>query len=221
MEKQDKNSHLFSDLVSENRETPSPKDAEPEAPSESLQEVKQALTLKSDEVRLLQDKHLRLAAEFENYKRLAQRDQREFARFANENILKELLPIVDNLERAIRSAKESAGRDGLVQGIELTLKQFQETLKKFGVRAVPTVGTIFDPACHQAVARTESATDPENTVIMEHQKGYLLHDRMLRPAMVTVAAGPPAASHGQAPAERSEETPTAAPDQLRKETTHG
>lgn len=221
MENQDKNSRIFSDLVSESQGTASSNVAEPEASSESLEEAKQSLTRKADEVRGLQDKHLRLAAEFENYKRLTQRDHREFARFANENILRELLPIVDNLERAIQSVKTSAGRDGLVQGIELTLKQFQETLKKFGVQEVPTVGTTFDPGRHQAVARTESATDPENTVIMEHQKGYLLHDRILRPAMVTVALSPVTASHGHTPPEPSEKTPADAPDQLKKETTHG
>ena len=155
--------------------------------------MRKTLAAKTEEVQALNDKHLRLAAEFENYKRLSQRDQREFSKFANENLLKELLPIVDNLERAIKSVKDGQGgqaAQGIVQGVELTLKQCRETLAKFGVQVVPTVGQAFDPACHQAVARVESASAGDNTVLEEHQKGYRLHDRLLRPAMVTVAMAP-------------------------------
>ncbi len=141
----------------------------------------------ADELQALQEKYLRLAAEFENYKRLAQRDQREFFRFANESLLKELLPIADNLERALGCAKKRDGNDGLVQGVELTLKQFLETLSKFGVRPIASVGEVFDPTKHQAVARVESSDKPDHSIVEELQKGYLLHDRVLRAAMVTVA----------------------------------
>lgn len=142
-----------------------------------------------EEIKALQDKYLRLAAEFDNYKRLSQREQRDYARFANESLLKELLPIIDNLERAVRSSKENQGRDGLIQGVELTLKQFEETLSKFGVRPIASVGQAFDPSRHQAVARVESKTVPAGLVVEEFQRGYYLHDRILRPAMVTVSAG--------------------------------
>jgi molecular chaperone GrpE len=156
-----------------------------------MEEVRQALAKKTEEVQALQDKYLRQAAEFENYKRLAQKDQRDYARFANENLLKELLPILDNLQRAIKAAKEvPKGGDtsaSLMQGIELTHKQFQEVLAKFGIQPIAAVGQIFDPARHQAVARVESETVPQNTVLEEFQKGYLLHERIVRPAMVTVA----------------------------------
>jgi molecular chaperone GrpE len=135
--------------------------------------LKQALASKTEEAQALHDKHLRLAAEFENYKRLAQKDQRDYARFANESLLKELLPIVDNLERAIKA-----------------LKQFMDLLAKAGVRPIASVGEPFDPARHQAVARVESPGAPDNTVVEEFQKGYLLHERMLRAAMVTVASAP-------------------------------
>lgn len=156
-----------------------------------VEELRQGLARKTEEHQALQDKYLRQAAEFENYKRLAQKDQRDYARFANENLLKELLPILDNLERAIKAAKESPkGGDNsasLIQGIELTHKQFLEGLAKFGVQPFSSVGQIFDPARHQAVARVESETVPEHTVLEEFQKGYLLHERIVRPAMVTVA----------------------------------
>ena len=133
---------------------------------------------------------MRQAAEFENYKRLAQRDQREQVKFANENVLRELLPVVDNLHRAVTFSKSSGGSNKLVEGVELTLKQFLESLSKFGVKQITSVGEIFDPARHQAVASVEAKDKPEHTVIEEHQPGYLLHDRILRPAMVTVAAAP-------------------------------
>lgn len=155
-------------------------------------DLKQALASKTEEAQALHDKHLRLAAEFENYKRLAQKDQRDYARFANESLLKDLLPIVDNLERAVKAAKdvskERAMNDSLVQGVELTLKQFTDLLGKFGVRQIASVGEPFDPARHQAVARVDSAGTPDNTVVEEFQKGYLLHERVLRAAMVAVAS---------------------------------
>jgi molecular chaperone GrpE len=156
----------------------------------SDEEVKQALAAKVEEAKALQDKYLRLAAEFENFKRLTQRDQREYYRFANESLLKELLPVVDNLERAIKSSKERMGGGGLIQGVELVLKQFLETLAKFEVRPVNSVGETFDPSRHQAVAHVESQDASGKIVVEEYQKGYLLHDRILRPAMVTVADVP-------------------------------
>ena len=146
------------------------------------------LAEKTEDLQALQDRYLRLAAEFENYKRLARKDQRDLTRFANENILKELLLVLDNLERAIQHGKASQGGDGLTQGVELTLKQLLETLTKFGVRQIASVGQPFDPSYHQAVGRVESTTVPDNSVVEEYEKGYLLHDRVIRPAMVVVAA---------------------------------
>ncbi|MBI4400945.1 MAG: nucleotide exchange factor GrpE [Nitrospirae bacterium] len=188
MNKKDEKLNTISELDSESKEGQGSQETKPE----SLDEVKRALAAKTDEAQTLQDKYLRLAAEFENYKKLAQRDQREYSRFANESILKELLPIVDNLERALRCSKDDQGRDGFIQGVELTLKQFLEALAKFGVRQIASVGETFDPGRHQAVARVESTTAPDNTVAEEHQKGYLLHERILRPAMVTVTGTPAA-----------------------------
>ena len=161
------------------------------------------LAEKTEDAAALQDRYLRLAAEFENYKRLARKDQRDFTRFANENILKELLPVLDNLERAIQHGKASQKGDGLTQGVELTLKQLLETLTKFGVRQIVSVGQPFDPSYHQAVGRVESTTVPGNSVIEEYEKGYLLHDRVIRPAMVVVAV-PAEGSSEEASASSSE-----------------
>jgi len=140
-----------------------------------------------EELQIYQDKYIRLAAEFENYKRRAQRDQSDAIRYANESLLKSLLSTIDNLERAIQSGKDAGTSGPLLDGVELTHKQFIETVGKLGVRQVSSTGVNFDPNIHQAVAHVESETAEPNTVVEEFQKGYFLHDRILRPAMVTVA----------------------------------
>lgn len=218
---QSKVNDLEEGAVKEGRGRPSEDDAastpaQEQADSRSIEDLQNSLASKAEEVQGLQDKYLRLAAEFENYKKLALRDQREHVRFANERLLKELLPVIDNLERAIRSGKENPGGDALVQGVELTLKQALETLAKFGLQPMDSVGKPFDPAWHQAVARVEAGTQPENTVVEEFQRGYTLHDRVLRAAMVAVASPSASSDAGEAAAggtpdadrsEASDETP--------------
>ena len=154
-----------------------------------VSELQLALAAKAEEVTGLNDKYLRLAAEFDNYKRLAQRDQRDQIRFGNEHLLKELLPVVDNLERAIKSSREGAGSDVLIQGVDLTLKQLTGALTRFYVVPVETIGRPFEPATHQSVTSVASETVPKQHVVDEFQRGYLLHDRILRAAMVSVSSG--------------------------------
>ncbi|NJN70591.1 MAG: nucleotide exchange factor GrpE [Nitrospira sp.] len=160
---------------------------ESETGSSSIQDE---LAVKSEEWNALNDKYIRLAAEFDNYKRLSQRDQRDQIRFGNEQLLKELLPVVDNMERAIKAAQASGGDSALVQGVELTLKQLSGALAKFGVQTIETAGQEFDPSAHQAVSYGPSNDVPANKVLDEFQKGYRLHDRILRAAMVSVSSGP-------------------------------
>ena len=152
--------------------------------------VQAELTSKAEECKAINEKYLRLAAEFENYKRLTQRDQREQIRFGNEQLLKELLPVVDNMERAIKAARTNGSDSALIQGVELTLKQLFGILAKFGVQAIETAGQDFDPNAHQAVSYGPSNDVPANKVLDEFQKGYRLHDRILRAAMVSVSSGP-------------------------------
>lgn len=179
--KRQENLNTFNDL-----EDTEPGKSRADQPVEGI-DPEQVLAAKTEEAKTLQDKYLRLAAEFENFKRLAQKQKQEYSQFANESLLKELLPIVDNLERALKCVQEGRTTDGLVQGVELTLKQFTETLARFGVEPIASLGAPFDPTCHQAVAQQASNTAAENTVIEEYQKGYQLHDRILRAAMVVVA----------------------------------
>ena len=173
----------------ENLDAPSPGRCSATEEASLVADLQLALTAKAEEVKALNDKYLRLAAEFDNYKRLVQRDQRDQIRFGNESLLKELLPVVDNLERAVKASQEGGSSDALIQGVELTLKQLTGALTRFHVTPVETVGQPFNPATHHSVTSVASKKVPEQHVVEEFQRGYLLHDRILRPAMVSVSAG--------------------------------
>lgn len=143
-----------------------------------------------EEAKNMFDRLLRVSAEFDNYKKRCSREMEEFRKYANEAILSELLVVVDNLERAIDAGERSLGRDHeLLKGVEMTLREMMRIFEKFSVKPVESVGKDFDPAFHQAVMQETSDQFPENTVVKEFQKGYLLHDRLLRPAMVAVSSG--------------------------------
>jgi molecular chaperone GrpE len=134
------------------------------------------------------DRLLRLSAEFDNYKKRTSREMRDVVRYANEKLLKELLGIVDNLERAIDSANQDSPSDvSLVEGINLTLSEVLKILKRYDVQPVKALGETFDPAFHQAMMQQEVEDQPANMVVQEMQKGYVMHDRLLRPAMVVVS----------------------------------
>ena len=173
----------------ENLDTPSPGDCPDTEDKGLVEELQLALAEKTEKLKELNDKYLRLAAEFDNYKRLAQRDQRDLIRFGNEHLLKELLPVVDNLERAVKASRDGGSSDVLIQGVDLTLKQLTGALTRFHVLPVETVGQPFDPATHQAVVSVASEKVPEQHVVDEFQRGYRLHDRTLRAAMVSVSTG--------------------------------
>jgi len=136
------------------------------------------------------DRLLRLSAEFENYKKRMDRQADEFKKYANESLLKELLTVVDNLERAISSTDQDRGANNeacVIEGVEMTLNEILKVLKRFNVTPVEAKGKPFDPVYHEAMMQEETDEYPENTVINEFQKGYMLHDRLLRPAMVVVS----------------------------------
>jgi len=128
-----------------------------------------------------------LKAEFENYKRRAEKDKRDFADYLLEGVIAELLPIEDNLEVAIEHAKENKHSEGLVKGVEMTLKQFKEVLGREGVTEIKAEGEQFDPFRHEVVSKEVSEGHAENTVIEVVRKGYLFHEKVIRPAMVKIA----------------------------------
>jgi molecular chaperone GrpE len=137
------------------------------------------------------DHYLRARADLDNFRKRAQREKEDLLKFSNETILRELLPVIDNLERALQHAATD-GEKGLLQGVELTLGQFSKVLEKFNVVAIEPLGEIFDSARHEAMGQIESAEQPPNTIVQLLQKGYLLNDRLLRPAMVLNAKAPAA-----------------------------
>ncbi|MBF0572409.1 MAG: nucleotide exchange factor GrpE [Desulfamplus sp.] len=131
------------------------------------------------------DRVLRVSAEFDNYKKRSSREIADFRKFANESVFKQLLTVVDNLERALSSA--SSQNSAVIQGVEMTYKDIIKLFEAFNVRPVDAQGKPFDPAFHQAVSHQESEQYPDNMVIAELQKGYILHERLLRPSMVVVS----------------------------------
>jgi molecular chaperone GrpE len=145
-----------------------------------------------DEIPDLKDRYLRLAADFENYKRRTLKERQDLYNYGNESLIKELLETVDNLERAqghARESEEGIDAETLLEGVELTYRALIRTLEKNGVQAVQAEGEAFDPQVHEAIRQAETDEHPPGTVVEVYQKGYLLKDRLLRPALVVVATG--------------------------------
>jgi len=128
-------------------------------------------------------------AEFQNFRRRKDDEQRDLAKFANSEIINGLLPILDNFERALQAAEQTRNFDALIGGISGTSKQVNSFLQKYGVTPIEALGKEFDPKFHEAIGHCDDPNYPANTVAEEVQRGYLMHDRVLRPALVRVAQG--------------------------------
>jgi len=157
--------------------------------SKEIKDLKSKLEIKTGEAEESYDRLLRVSAEFENYKKRTAREMADFKKYANQSLLRELLPIIDNLDLAIKAAAEASDSTDvcLLDGVELTRKEILKVFENFHVEPIDALGKPFDPNFHEAVMREESDEHPENTVVSELQKGYLMHDRLLRPTMVVVA----------------------------------
>lgn len=167
-----------------------------EAMIQAKNEAVNALEQTQKEAKSLQERMLRTSADFENYKKRQTRERADAVKYANEGLLKELLPVLDNLERALSAARasaepEGAGASALLEGVEMVYRQFHDALGRFGVKGFSALGQRFDPGQHEAVAQREDLSVPNQTVVEEYQRGYLLHDRLVRPAMVVVSSGGP------------------------------
>lgn len=157
-------------------------------PVGEVQVLQEKLAAVEAESKAKHDQLLRLAAEFENYKKRTVRESEEFRKYANEALLRELLTVVDNLERAIGSVNDTPDSNVCVlEGVRMTLQEILKILDKFGVKPIDSLGKLFDPTFHQAILQEETMSQPENTILREMQRGYMIHDRLLRPAMVVVA----------------------------------
>lgn len=155
----------------------------------TISKLQAGLKERTAETESLNDRLLRLHAEFENYKKRAARERSEFVRFANEGLLLELLPVVDSLEHAAVTTRSGIDAQGLAEGLDVIRRLFQATLEKAAVKSIEVLGYEFDPNFHQAVAQVESTDGRDNIVVEEIRKGYLLEGRLLRPAMVKVSKG--------------------------------
>ncbi|HSR36356.1 MAG TPA: nucleotide exchange factor GrpE [Desulfurivibrionaceae bacterium] len=173
----------MTDSVNQEGEQPT---AVPEGADEQANLVSE-LDKAREEAKDLQDRLLRLAAEFENFKKRMQRERETAMKYAEEGLLRDLLPSLDNLERAVEQGKTSGDAAGLLEGVEMTLSGLRNTLEKYGLKPVDGAGQPFDPNLHEALAMEASDTVPPNTILQEYQKGYMFKDRLLRAAKVVVA----------------------------------
>lgn len=166
-----------------------------------LETARARIAAGEERAREFQERQLRVAAEFDNFRKRSVRDREDAVRSANERLLRDLLPVVDNLERALASSGDASG---LQTGVRLVHKQFVDALGRFGVKAFDSVGEKFDPSKHEALMQQETDQVPEGHVVSEMAKGYLLNDRLARPASVVVAKAPEATR-----APEGQETPPA------------
>jgi molecular chaperone GrpE len=160
-------------------------------PVDPLKEMEEKVETLEKEAAENHDRLLRMAAEFDNYKKRATREMNDFRKFANENFAKALLPVVDSMDLAIESSSNDKHvNNSMVEGVNMTLKEILKIFEQFGVKRFESIGNTFDPNIHQAVMQEETDKFPENTVSKELQKGFMIHDRLLRPAMVVVSKKP-------------------------------
>ncbi len=179
----------------EKREEVKPETRSEESPEQKAEgtsfsevdELRRQLELKETEAKENYDRFLRQAAELENFKKRAAREKGEAIRYANENLIRDLLPVLDNLERAVEHAGGGGNGKPLLEGVEMVLKGFVDVLEKYGLTVVSAKGEPFDPEKHEAIAHVESEEYEPNIIVEEHQKGYYLLDRLLRPALVSVS----------------------------------
>jgi len=167
-------------------EAPSPAEVESLKAQLELSQEKGRETLER-----LKDQHdrlLRAVADLENYKKRAATEREEIQKFGVEKLVKDLLPVIDNLDRALAAAKDG---DPLADGVKLVRASLEQSLARHGVKGFSAMGETFDPASHEALMQVPTADQPAGTVVLEHARGWRLHDRLVRPAMVGVAVAPP------------------------------
>lgn len=161
---------------------------ETEKPDE-IQELRNKLKESDEKIRELNDQYVRSHAELENFKKRTKKEVSDFKKFAVEAIVKQLLPVFDNLERAVFSAESSGDSEScqITQGIKMTLGEIDRVFEQFNIKAVDAMGEKFNPEFHMAVGQEEREDVEDNIVVNQFQKGYMLHERLIRPAMVTVS----------------------------------
>lgn len=168
-------------------------------------EMPQNAEAAGDDTLRLKEQLLRTAADFENFRKRARRDVEEAERRGTELVLREVLPVIDNLERAALAAVDATELEAVATGVKMVLKQFQDVATRLDLERVKAVGERFDPALHDAVQQQETDEQPPGSIVQEVVPGYRLKDRLLRPAMVVVARPKAKPSAPEAPPQESEE----------------
>jgi molecular chaperone GrpE len=177
------------ETIEEEIEPSAEESEEAQESDEDMARMQQELETARSENAAAADMMLRVAAEMDNYKKRAIKERETLTKYGSQGILQELLPILDNFQRAIESANESKDFDSFLEGVEMIFKQMGDALERKSVSVINAVGEVFDPNIHEAVVQIASEEYPENIVAEELQKGYMLHDRVIRPAMVAVSKG--------------------------------
>ena len=175
-------------MTTDERDSAEPADEEPEAapaPEAALEEARA-------EAARIRDQLLRTAADFDNFRKRSRRDIEEADRHGRETAVRELLPVFDNLERAVQHAEQATDAKAVADGVTMVLKLFQEAMGKLDIRRIETVGTPFDPMRHEAIQQLVTDEHPPGTIVTEVHPGYTIGDKLLRAAMVVVARPPPA-----------------------------
>jgi len=173
--------------ASENSDSGNEVETRLESPDEVETDCRKLLAKCEEELKEAQERILRLAAELDNTRKRLEREKAEGIAYANESMLRQLIEVIDNLERAIEHGERDETCEGLLDGVRMTYKSFLDVLAKFGAAPFESVGSVFDPNRHEAVMQESSPDCPDMTVTREFQKGYTLRDRLLRPARVGVA----------------------------------
>jgi molecular chaperone GrpE len=188
------NKHLEEDHKKRKEKKPSNEHSEAKSTDEQasnseneVEKMKTNLVEKEKEAAEAQDKYLRALAELDNYKKFAAREKADLIKFGNENIIKDIIPILDNLDRALDHAEKTPGKESFIEGFRIIQGQILSCLEKYGVTKIESVGQDFDPNIHEAIQMVESPEYESNKVVEEFQRGYLLNGRLLKPAKVSVS----------------------------------
>ena len=158
--------------------------------AEPAPEDQDPLEVAKQEAVRLKEQLLRTAADYDNFRKRSRRDITDAERRGRDDFLREILPVFDNLERAVQHVEKASDVQSVAEGIQMVLRQLTDTLAKLGVERVPTVGTPFDPSMHEAVQHLPTSEHPPGSVAAEVQGGYRAQDRLIRPALVVVAKAP-------------------------------
>lgn len=162
-----------------------------------VKELEEQLSTSDKEAEEYLDHLRRMKADFENYKKRMLKERQKIVNWAIEDLIKEFLPVVDDMERALDSSRESEQISSLLEGVEMVYNQFKELLKKKGVEQIPAEGEEFNPEVHEAIQRIESNEHPDNIIVEEMRKGYRIEDKVLRPSLVKVNKRQPSSREGE------------------------